>query len=120
MKKFIASMRYALKGIAYYFEERNAKIQVSMAIVYAVIAFSLNFQLIEWCIFLLCCALVFTAEAINTAIEYIVDFISPEHNEKAGKIKDIAAGAVLISALLAGVIGILLILNKLIPVGLIG
>lgn len=120
MKKFIASMGYAFKGIKYYTEESNAKIQIGMAILYSILAFLLGFNLLEWCIFLLCCAIVFTAEALNTAIEEVVNFISPEHHEKAGRIKDLAAGAVFISALIVGLIGILLLLNKLFPLLKIG
>ena len=110
-------MKYALNGIRLYLKERNAKIQISMAIVYSIIAFILEFTYKEWCIVLVCFAMVFTAEAINTAIEHLVDLVSPEYNEKAGKVKDIAAGAVFISAIFTGIIGVLLILNKLFPTG---
>ena len=112
MKKFIASIKYAMKGIGIYSKERNAKIQISMAVIYSCTALFLDYNFIEWCIVLLCFGLVFTAEAINTAIEYLVDLVSPDYDEKAGKVKDIAAGAVLMSALFVGIVGILLVLNK--------
>ena len=62
----------------------------------------------EWASVLLCCALVFTAEMANTAIEYIVDMISPDYSEPAKKVKDIAAGAVLTASLFAAIIGLVI------------
>jgi diacylglycerol kinase (ATP) len=120
MKKYLKSMQYALKGIRLYWAERNAKIQLTMAIIYAIVAYLVEFSYVDWCIFLLCCAMVFTAEALNTAMEHMVDFVSPDYHEKAGKIKDIAAGAVLMSALIAAIIGVLLIWNRLTPSGCFG
>ena len=54
-----------------------------------------------WTAILLCCGLVLSLETVNTAIEKLVDLISPEHNPKAGLIKDLASGAVLISAIIS-------------------
>lgn len=50
-------------------------------------------------------SLVLIAEILNTAIEFLVNLVSPQYNEMAGKVKDIAAGAVLFAALMAVVIG---------------
>ena len=61
----------------------------------------------EWLFVVVAIALVIITEMLNTAIEFLVDFVSPEYNELAGKVKDIAAGAVLFAALMAAVIGIL-------------
>ncbi len=57
--------------------------------------------------------LVISAEMINTAIETLTDLISPEHHDKAGRAKDIAAGAVLIAAISAAIIGIIIFLPYL-------
>jgi diacylglycerol kinase len=62
---------------------------------------------------LLAIALVWTTEAINTAIEKIVDFISPDFHPKAGEIKDLAAGAVLIASLFALITGLIIFVPKL-------
>ncbi|MEG0686978.1 MAG: diacylglycerol kinase family protein, partial [Erysipelotrichales bacterium] len=68
----------------------------------------------EWIIIIVMSTIVFTLEIMNTAIEYIVDVISPEFNHIAGKIKDIAAGAVLLSTLTSVLIGIIIYLPKII------
>jgi diacylglycerol kinase (ATP) len=57
--------------------------------------------------------LVFAAEAFNTAIELLVDKISPDYDEKAGLIKDVAAGAVLFTAIAAAAVGIIVFVPKL-------
>ena len=59
----------------------------------------------EWLFVVLAIGIVLTAELLNTAIEMIVDFIAPDFHRKAGKIKDIAAGAVLMAALTSAIIG---------------
>ena len=62
----------------------------------------------EWLICLLLFSLVISLEIINTALEKIVNIISPKKNEQAGKIKDLAAGAVLITAIIAAICGVLI------------
>jgi diacylglycerol kinase (ATP) len=62
---------------------------------------------LEWCAVLAAIGLVLTAEGINTAIEAVVDLASPEQHLLAGRAKDVAAGAVLIAAVVAAVIGLL-------------
>ena len=60
----------------------------------------------EWCLIAIAIILVFLAETFNTAIESLVDLVSSEHHPLAGQAKDMAAGAVLLAALLAFVIGL--------------
>jgi diacylglycerol kinase len=59
-------------------------------------------------------AMVLAAEAMNTALEYLVDLVSPEYNELAGKAKDAAAAAVLILAIAAAIIGLMIFWNPFI------
>jgi diacylglycerol kinase (ATP) len=59
----------------------------------------------EWCIVLLCFGLVLSAEAFNTAIERLVNLVSPDFHPIAGDVKDVAAGAVLICAIASAIIG---------------
>lgn len=66
----------------------------------------------EWLALTGVIGLVLVAEAINTALEYLVDLVSPEWNELAGKVKDISAGAVLISAIIAAITGLLIFIPK--------
>ncbi len=62
----------------------------------------------EWCILIFCIGLVWMAETFNTALETITDLVSPEQNLLAGKTKDLAAGAVLLAAITAAVIGLII------------
>jgi diacylglycerol kinase len=67
----------------------------------------------EWVMVTLCIGFVVVTELLNTAIEYLVDFISPDQHPLAGKIKDLAAGAVLISAITAFVTGLIIFTPKI-------
>lgn len=62
----------------------------------------------EWYVVILCIAAVMTAEAFNTAVELLVDLVQPEHDPRAGRIKDIAAAAVLITSVGAAIIGVMI------------
>lgn len=76
-----------------------------MAVVFGVV---LKFKSFDWFFVMLCIALVLCLEMINSAIELLVDLISPEYNEKAGKIKDLSAGAVLIASFISLIIGLII------------
>ena len=107
MNSFFKSFGYAFKGIKAALSQRNLKIHVASACIVIALGFFFQITTSEWCIISLCIGLVIALEMINTTIESIVDFVSPDFNEKAGKIKDIAAGAVLVvssSALLCGIL----------------
>jgi diacylglycerol kinase len=67
---------------------------------------------LEWMIVLFCIGWVISAESFNTAIEYVVDFISPDYHIKAGQIKDLSAGGVLIISITSSIIGIIIFLPK--------
>jgi diacylglycerol kinase (ATP) len=104
-----ASFRHAFRGLNFVFRsEANAKIHivVTLAVVSAGLYFDLSIN--EWCSVSLAIGLVLVAELVNTAIEQLVDIVSPEYNESAGRLKDIAAGATLAAALAAAVVGILI------------
>ena len=108
-KKIINSFKYAIEGIISSFKtERNMKIHVLAMIV--VIALGLFFKLnkVEWCFIIIAIASVISAELFNTAIETVVDMVSPERNPKAKLAKDIAAGAVLVVAIGAAIIGFII------------
>jgi diacylglycerol kinase len=82
-----------------------------------VIAWYLDFAMWKWIVFFLCSAMVLACESLNTAIEYVVDLVSPEHNELAGKAKDVAAAAVLFSSLFSAVIAGLMIWDEFYGIG---
>lgn len=110
----IRSFGYAFKGIYLLIkEERNAKIHLLATVI--VISAGIYFALssVEWALILLAIGLVFAVEGINTAIEHIADYICPEKDQRIGKIKDIAAGSVLITAIIALGIAILIFFPKI-------
>lgn len=113
MRKFLLSFKYATNGIRLVFgHERNINIHllISAAVVICGLVFGLT--VCEWLVCLACMALVISLELMNSAIERLVDFISPERNKSAGQIKDIAAGAVLVASVLSAIIGLIIFVPK--------
>ncbi|MEG0077770.1 diacylglycerol kinase family protein [Anaerorhabdus sp.] len=109
MNKF----KVAFSGLAEALADKNVMIQFLLMICALVVAFVLNFSFVEWLILGLCCGLVITAEMINTCIEKICDFCSPDIDPRIKSIKDMSAGAVLFSATIALIIGIMMVLNHI-------
>jgi diacylglycerol kinase len=110
--KSVKSFQFAFKGIWYFFkEENNAKIHLLASVLVISLGFYFKIVLQEWLWITLAIGLVWMAEAFNTAIEKLVDLVSPGFNPKAGEIKDLAAGAVVFAAMVALVIGILIFKN---------
>lgn len=113
-KKFLNSFKYAYKGIIEAFRsERNMKIHLFILLVVLVLGFLLNISILEWIICLICFGLVISLEIVNTAIETVVNLISPKYNELVKRAKDLAAGAVLFNALITFIIGIIIFLPKI-------
>lgn len=109
----IKSVTYAIKGIILLVTtETNLKIQAFAGVAVTIAGFVFHLTTTEWILQTLTIALVMATEGINTAIEKLADFIHPEHHTKIGFIKDIAAGAVLITALAALIIGCLIYIPK--------
>ncbi len=106
--KLILSFKFAFKGINFAFQERNFKLHIGSTVLVLILGFYFQINAIEWCIILLCIGSILAAEVLNTAIEKIVDFISPQYNKKAGMIKDLAAAAVLILSIVAAIIGVII------------
>ena len=107
IKKRLKSFTYAWKGIKSFIrQEHNAWIHLTAAFISIVVGFAFQIQKCEWIAIVLCIGMVIAAEAFNTAIERLVNFISPEWHPIAGEVKDIAAGAVLICAIAAAIVGL--------------
>lgn len=114
-KKLINSFKYAIEGFISSFKtERNMKIHVLAMVLVVILALYLKLNLIEWCIIAVSIALVISAELFNTAIETLVDMVSPEKNPKAKLVKDISAAAVLALAIGATVVGVIIFIPKII------
>ncbi len=107
----IGSFRHALRGILLFLRNtHNAWIHMFFLIVVVLLGFAFGISRIEWIAIILACALVLVAEAFNSAIEIDIDLTSPEYHPYARDTKDVAAGAVLISAVAAAVVGLLVFL----------
>lgn len=99
---------HAFRGLFQMFRtERNFKVHVFALTIVVVLGFTLNITKSEWITILLISGLVLSLEVINSAIEKVCDLYSKESNQQIKNIKDISAGAVLITALFAIVIGAL-------------
>jgi diacylglycerol kinase len=110
----IKSFRDAWNGIWLAIKtQRNVRIQLLVTALMIFIGFYFSFSPLEWGLVLLAVGLVMGLEVMNTAIEELVNFVSPERREEARRIKDLAAGAVLIAAVMAFVMGVIMIASKL-------
>lgn len=99
IRKRLVSFVYAGRGVVTFFRtEVHAWFHLLATVV--VIAAGLYFSVsaTDWALLSLAIGLVWTAEAMNTAIEFTVDLVSPEQHELAGNAKDVAAGAVLLAS----------------------
>lgn len=105
----LASFKYALTGILKVIKhEHNFRIHLVAAIIVIVAGFYFQVTTNEWLWLIGAIVSVLSLEMINTAIEKLVDLKEPEYNPKAGLIKDIAAGAVLIASIGALAIGVII------------
>ncbi len=113
-KKLRNSFKYAFEGVTEAWKtEQNLKIHFVIMALVIVAGFIFKISLIEWIVCLLLFAIVISLELINTAIETTVDIAMPEINEKAKYAKDIAAGAVLFSAIISVIVGLIIFLPKI-------
>lgn len=109
LKKRLMSFVYAFKGIGSLLKkEHNAWIHCTAIGMVTIAGIYFDITSTEWCIVLLCFGMVLAAEGFNTAIERLVNLVSPDFHPVAGDVKDVAAGAVLICAIAAAIIGIII------------
>lgn len=105
----------AWAGISYAFcSQRNLKIHLGFAIAAVILGFALAIDTASWCAVVICIALVMALELLNTAIESVVDLVSPQYHLLAKHAKDCAAGAVYLAAFAAVVVAALVYLPPLI------
>lgn len=111
----LKSVRYAFNGALYLFKtEASIKIQLVIALIVTIAGFYFNISKTEWLFQIAMIGLVMSMEGINTAVEYIADFIHPDLHASIGRIKDIAAGAVFIASIAATLTAIVIYYPKLI------
>lgn len=106
-KNFIKSLTYALRGLGFFYRSEIHALYHGLAAALVIAAgFIFNISRLDWMIVIIAIALVIISEMINTAIESLLDFIHPEKHPHVGNIKDLTAGIVLFSALIAVALGI--------------
>ena len=108
------SFGYAFEGIGTCIKkERNMKIHCAAAVLVVIAGVILKISLLEWCICLTLFGLIMALELVNTAVEAVVDLVTKEQRRRAKLAKDTAAGAVLIAAITAAVIGGIIFVPKI-------
>ncbi|MEE1045326.1 MAG: diacylglycerol kinase family protein [Olegusella sp.] len=94
-------------------QERNIKVMLAGGAVAVVAGLIIGLDLMSWAIVTLCCGVVISSELVNTAIETVVDLVSPEFHPLAGRAKDIAAASELVLCVAVGIVGLLVYVNAL-------
>jgi diacylglycerol kinase len=114
LQRRMRSFGYAFKGIAVLFgSQAHAKIHFVATLLAIGLGIGVGLQAVEWALLAIAITMVWVAEGINTAIEFVVDLASPDHHVLAGKAKDVAAGAVLLASFGALAVGAFLFLPKI-------
>jgi len=112
-RKFRKSFINAARGVGFLFKSQpNSRIELTITGIAVISGFLLKITTVEWLIILLCIALVLGLEGINTAIELLADKLHPGFDPEIGKVKDVAAGAVLIASIVAALIGFIIFAPK--------
>ena len=113
-KSRLESFKYAFDGFKTLFlEEHNARIHLFIALIIILTGFYFNLSNIEWLFIIFCIGFVFFAELVNSSIENIADFVSIEKHTSIKKVKDLAAAAVLTSAIISIIVGLIIFLPKI-------
>lgn len=112
----VRSVKFAMRGIrTMVATQQNAWIHAVATVVVVTAGAFLGLTWPDWCWIVLAIMAVWTAEALNTAFEFLTDVASPNFHPIAEKAKDVAAGAVLVSAVGAAIIGILVFWPRVVP-----
>ena len=116
-EKFIAGFGYAFQGLWYALcTQRHARIHILIAILAITMGVVLHISAVEFALVFIAITGVFTTEMLNTVAQLCVDLASPEYHPLAKIAKDVAAGAVLVNAILSIIIGLFIFLPHLIKV----
>ncbi len=114
LNKFLRSFTYATAGWRSAVRtQRNFRIHLLVTVLVVLAGYHFSISRTECCFVLLCIGLVLSAELFNSSIETLLDLLHPEKHPMAGRVKDMAAGAVLITAIMAVIIGLIIFLPYL-------
>ena len=111
--KRLDAFGHAGRGIVVLLGEAHGRIHAAATVAVILLGLWLGISATDWALLVICIALVLAAEAINTAVERVVDLVSPQWHPLARDAKDLAAGGVLIAAIGAAVVGVIVFLPYL-------
>lgn len=121
IKRLIKSFYYACRGLFKTFrEEQNLKTQTAVGAIIIIAAFILKVSPSEWCALVIVIGLVIITEMVNSAIERVTDVLKPRISDYVKEIKDIMAAAVMLSSLVAVIVGLIIFwpyLSRTFPMG---
>lgn len=113
--KTVKSFGHAINGLKWVLKnESNARIHFSAAIAVIILSFVLELHAYEWVAVLLCIGMTISAEAFNTALEQTCNYIQPEKHPMIKTVKDIAAGSVLVTAVISALVACVIFIPKII------
>lgn len=114
LRKRLRSFKFAFNGIKLLItKEHNAWIHCFAAVCVVIAGFILGLSATEWIAVVFAIGTVLAAEAVNSSIEALADLVSPGYNEAIKRTKDLAAGAVLILAIAAAIVGLIIFVPKI-------
>lgn len=114
-RKFSSSVKNCINGFKFInINEDNFKREIFLGIIVLILSYVFRVNKIEFIIIIIMIGLVLVCETINTAIERLVDLVSPGYNKIAGEVKDIMAFAVLLMCIISLVIGAIIFIPKII------
>ena len=109
LKERLLSFRHAARGLGIVAaSQHNARIHLTAMGAALMLSYWLQIGRIKFCIIILAIVMVFAAEALNTTCEILVNMISPRYSARAGRAKDVSAGAVLVTSIGALVVGLII------------
>jgi diacylglycerol kinase len=109
-RNILESFRFAFVGLWYALRtQRNTRIHLSIAAAVVVVGLCLNLSHVQWAVLMLTIGFVLVSEMLNTVAETLVDLISPGYHPLAKVVKDVTAGAVLLTAIVSVVVGLLVL-----------
>jgi diacylglycerol kinase len=115
LQKRLNSFKFAFNGLKILFkEEPNARIHFFVSICVLIAGFAFRISIHEWVAVIFCIGVVIILELLNSSIENLADFVSPQRQDAIKKVKDLLAGAVLMGAIVASIVGVLVFLPKII------
>lgn len=114
VRQRLRSFRFAFAGlIAFFSAEHNARIHTAATVAVIITGILFDISSAEWLTVIIVTAMVWTAELFNTAIEKIMDHVSPGHHPQVKIIKDLSAAAVLVTAIAALITGLIIFIPKI-------